>query len=534
MIGKLIATLAETIEPNFRNSLRVPLRLRSAASTTTTEIIAVMTRPLGFGIGKPCQHSWFGRWCCVVLLIGCALSSSALADQVSTKNRAHHPNVVIVFTDDQGWGDVSCYGATHVKTPHIDRLASEGVRFTNFYVSQPVCSASRASLLTGCYANRVNILGALGPFAKNGLSPAEHTLAEVVKPLGYATACFGKWHLGSRPKYLPTRQGFDEYYGIPYSNDMWPSHPESPKNYPLLHWYKQDQPADPISDLDDQNKITRRLTEKAVDFIHRQGEGPFLLYVPHSMPHVPLGVSARFRQISLYGPYADVIKEIDWSVGEIRKVLEEENVLDNSIVMFASDNGPWLSYGDHAGTTGGLREGKGTTFEGGVRVPFIVRYPPLIPTGTVCEIPAMTIDVLPTIVELTGGQPPQRTIDGQSLVSLLRGDKSAPSPHEALLFWYEDRQLQAIRMGDWKLHFPHTYRSLEGRPSGNNGQPTEYRYGIHIERSLFNLRDDPAESINLADQHPDVVETMEKMAVSMRESLGDTLTKHEGAEIRRN
>ena len=438
------------------------------------------------------------------------------ADQISSNQETRKPNIVIVLTDDQGWGDLSCYGGTHVSTPQIDRLAAEGIRFTDFYVSQPVCSASRASLLTGCYAQRVGIHGALSPRATGGLAPAEHTLAEVVKPLGYATACFGKWHLGHLPRFLPTNQGFDEYYGIPYSNDMWPSHPETPKAYPILQWYAQDKPVEPITDLDGQNQITRRLTAKAVDFIHRQRHHPFLLYVPHSMPHVPLGASARFRQSSLYGPYADVIKEIDWSVGEIRQALADEGVLDHTIFIFSSDNGPWLSYGDHAGTTGGLREGKGTTFEGGIRVPLIVRYPPLIPAGEVCDVPAMTIDLLPTIVELTGGVAPERKIDGVSILPQLSAEPNVPPPHDALLFWYNQQELQAMRMGDWKLHFPHRYRSLEGRPPGNNGRPAEYRYGIPLELSLFNLKDDPGETTNVAQQHPDIVQAMQAIGFKVR------------------
>jgi arylsulfatase A len=452
----------------------------------------------------------------------CLLSSAA----------ARHPNIVIVFTDDQGWGDLSCYGSRDIPTPNIDQLSAEGVRLTNFYVSQPVCSASRASLLTGCYANRVGIRGALNPRATHGLHPDEHTLAEVVKPLGYATACFGKWHLGHRPEFLPGNQGFDEYYGIPYSNDMWPGHPESPKNYPVLQWFTNDGPADPIMDLDGQDQITRRITEKAIDFIHRQGQKPFLLYVPHSMPHVPLGAGPRFRQSSMAGPYADVIKEIDWSVGEIRKALEHEGVLDDTLFLFASDNGPWLNYGDHAGTTGGLREGKGTTFEGGVRVPLVARFPRVIPAGTVCHEPAMTIDILPTLVELTGGMAAERKIDGKSILPLLRGQVGATSPHEALYFWYHDRQLQAMRMGPWKLHFPHKYRSLEGRAAGNNGRPAKYTYGIKIDLSLFDLSNDRQETINVAADHPDVVERMTRLAEDMRSRLGDTLRGIEGREIR--
>ena len=447
------------------------------------------------------------------------------------------PNVVVVFTDDQGWGDLSCQGSEDINTPNIDRLAAEGMRFTDFYASQPVCSASRASLLTGCYANRLGIRGALAPSARSGLDPDEHTIAEVVKPLDYATACYGKWHLGHLEPFLPTRQGFDEYYGIPYSNDMWPGHPESPKAWPRLPIYGGDVesgcgPIEYLDDLDGQDLITRELTERAVDFIDRNADRRFLLYVPHSMPHVPLGAGPAFRQSTMYGPYGDVIKEIDWSVGRIREALEEHGILDETIFIFTSDNGPWLSYGDHAGTTGGLREGKGTTFEGGVRVPMIVRYPPLVPKASVCRQPAMMIDVLPTIAELTGGEFPTRKIDGRSLVPLLAGSGDAEDPHQALFFWYRKDELQAMRMGRWKLHFPHAYRSLEGRPGGNNGRPTKYNYGMSIGLELFDLESDPNETINLAEAHPEVVREMSAMADEVRGRLGDTLTGVEGSEVR--
>ena len=442
------------------------------------------------------------------------------------------PNIVIVFTDDQGWGDLSCNGSEDIPTPHIDRLATEGIRFTDFYVSQPVCSASRASLVTGCYANRLGIAGALGPNAKVGLAPEEHTIAEVVKPLAYHTACFGKWHLGHHPEFLPTQQGFDEYYGIPYSNDMWPGYPPGRKNYPPLQWYTGDGPDTQITHLDDQELITRRLTEKAVDFIHRCGQEPFLLYLPHSMPHVPLAVAPEFRQSTMYGPYGDVIREIDWSVGQLTQALEEEGVLDDTLIMFTSDNGPWLNYGDHAGTTGGLREGKGTTFEGGVRVPFVCRYPRQIPPGQVCSEPAMTIDILPTIVEITGGAAPTRATDGISILPLLRGDNGATSPHEALFFWYGNGRLEAMRKGLWKLHFAHGYRSLQGRRPGNNGIPARYTYNVPLPSSLFNLERDRGETRDVAHQNHEVVLELTKLADQMRAELGDKLTGIEGTANR--
>jgi arylsulfatase len=470
------------------------------------------------------------------LLILSLLTASAWSADDPPATRP--PNVVIVFTDDQGWGDLSCFGSTDIPTPNIDRLAEEGMRFTNFYVSQPVCSASRSSLLTGCYANRIGISGALVPSTRHGLDPDETTIAEVVKPLGYATACFGKWHLGHLPPFVPTAQGFDEYYGIPYSNDMWPGHPESPKAWPRLPIYGSDAsgwcgPVDWIDDLDGQDRITRDLTEHAVRFIDRHADEPFLLYVPHSMPHVPLGVGPAFRQSTMYGPYGDVIKEIDWSVGEIRAALERHGILDDTIIIFTSDNGPWINYGDHAGTTGGLREGKGTTFEGGVRVPMVVRYPAIVPAGATCETPAMTIDMLPTIAEIVGGDLPDRVIDGVSIVPQLRGDADAGDPHEALYFWYAANELQAMRSGKWKLHFPHTYRSLEGMAGGNNGRPTKYRYGVPIGLELFDLDADPAETTDVAAANPEVVARLSAMADAMRAKLGDKLTGVEGADIRR-
>ena len=477
------------------------------------------------------------RWSSLVLLAP-ILAGAPVAAAPADGEVTRPPNVVIVFTDDQGWGDLSCFGSTEIPTPNIDRLAEEGMRFTSFYVSQPVCSASRSSLLTGCYANRVGISGALVPSTRHGLDPDETTIAEVVKPLGYATACFGKWHLGHLPPFVPTAQGFDEYYGIPYSNDMWPGHPESPKAWPRLPIYGSDGsgwcgPVGWIDDLDGQDRITRDLTEHAVRFIDRHADEPFLLYVPHSMPHVPLGVGPRFRQSTRYGPYGDVIKEIDWSVGEIRAALERHGILDDTIVIFTSDNGPWINYGDHAGTTGGLREGKGTTFEGGVRVPMVVRYPAIVPANATCETPAMTIDLLPTIAELTGGDLPEREIDGVSIVTLMRGDEDAGDPHEALYFWYAADELQAMRSGRWKLHFPHKYRSLEGRPGGNNGRPAKYRYGVPIGLELYDLESDPAESVDVAAANPEVVARLSAMADEMRAKLGDKLTGVKGSDVRR-
>jgi arylsulfatase A len=407
---------------------------------------------------------------------------------------------------------------------HIDQLARDGVRFTDFYVAQAVCSASRTALLTGCYPNRVGILGALGPASKHGIHDDETTLAEVLKTRGYATAIYGKWHLGHHPQFLPTRHGFDDYYGLPYSNDMWPKHPTAKfPDLPLVEGEKT------IATNPDQTRLTTGYTERAVRFIENNRDRPFFLYLPHAMPHVPLFVSERHRGKSARGLYGDVIMEIDWSVGEILAALRQHKLEENTLVIFTSDNGPWLSYGDHAGSAGPLREGKGTTFDGGVRVPFVARWPGKIPAGRVCNEPAMTIDVLPTVARLAGASLPKLPIDGKDIGPLLRGEAAAKSPHEALYFYW-DRHLQAVRSGPWKLHFPHPYRSLAGKP-GVGGQPGAYAQA-KIDLSLFNLEKDVGETTNVADQHPEVVARLKVLADRMRDELGDSATKQEGKGVR--
>jgi arylsulfatase A-like enzyme len=394
------------------------------------------------------------------------------------------PNVVLVFADDLGYGDVGCYGAKGYKTPNIDRLAAEGVRFTDFYVAQAVCSASRAALLTGRYSNRVGILGALGPNAKNGIKASEMTLAEVFKSRGYATAIFGKWHLGDHDPFLPPDHGFDEYFGLPYSNDMWPKHPENARAYPPLPLIEGKRK---VAEMPDQRMLTTWYTEHAVSFIDRSRDKPFFLYVPHSMPHVPLHVSEKFAGKSQRGLFGDVLEEIDWSVGQILDALKRNGLEQNTLVIFTADNGPWLSYGDHAGSAGPLREGKATTFEGGVREPAIFRWPGRIPAGAVCREPAMTIDVLPTVAKLIGADlPKDLVLDGRDVWPLITNQPGAKSPHEALYFYW-NRELQAVRSGKWKLHFPHEYRAeTETTRAASGGKPGQYRQE-RIELSLLDL-----------------------------------------------
>lgn len=431
---------------------------------------------------------------------------------------ASRPNIVLIFTDDQGYEDVGCFGSPDIRTPNLDRMAREGVRLTDFHVAQAVCSASRAALLTGCYSNRVGILGALGPKSNHGIASSELTIAEMLKQQGYATAIYGKWHLGHHPQFLPTRHGFDEWFGLPYSNDMWPFHPVNPEAWPPLPLFADEKIIDAEVTGDEQKMLTTWYTERAVSFIEQHREEPFFLYVPHSMPHVPLYVSEKFAGRSPRGLYGDVIMEIDWSVGEILTALKQNGLDEKTLVVFTSDNGPWLSYGDHAGAVGALREGKGTMWDGGCREPFIARWPGKIPAGTVCRELAGTIDILPTLAEITGASLPQHAIDGKSIWPLLSGEAHARSPHEYYLFYY-GRQLQAVRSGRWKLHFPHAYRSLKGKP-GHGGKPGPYiqkRTGL----ALYDVVRDPGEAVDLREEFPEVVARLQQYGKAARAELGD-------------
>jgi arylsulfatase A-like enzyme len=436
------------------------------------------------------------------------------------------PNFIIIFADDLGYADIGSFGATGYKTPNLDRMAAEGMRFTNFYVAQAVCSASRAALLTGCYPNRIGILGALNHQAQHGINANEMTIAEVLKTQGYATAIFGKWHLGHHPQFLPPRHGFDEYLGLPYSNDMWPNHPTAGKFYPELPLIEGEK----VNQLmPDQTQLTTWYTERAVKFIEKSKDQPFLVYLPHAMPHVPLYVSDKYKGKTEHGIFGDVIEEVDWSVGQILMTLERLQLDRNTLVIFTSDNGPWLSYGNHAGSAKPLREGKGTSFDGGVRVPFIARWPGKIPAGSVNQAPAMTIDLLPTIAKLAGAKiSKDRMIDGRDIWQLLSGKRAAQSPHEALYFYW-GRELHALRSGKWKLHLPHSYQHLE--EAGGGGSPGRY-VRREIGLSLFDLELDMGETTNVAGQHPEVVKRLMTLAERAREDLGDSLTNREGKNVR--
>lgn len=454
--------------------------------------------------------------CLLSLALVCSLAASLPAKETP-------PNVVLIFADDLGYGDLACFGNATIRTPNLDRLAKEGVRLTSFHTAQAVCSASRTALLTGCYPNRVGILGALGPASKIGIHDDETTLGELLKARGYATAIYGKWHLGHHPRFLPTRHGFDDYHGLPYSNDMWPNHPTS--KFPALPLIEGDKT---IATNPDQTTLTTRYTQRAVAFIEKNRQRPFFVYMPHSMPHVPLFVSDKHKGKSKAGLYGDVIEELDWSVGEVLKALKDNGLEENTLVMFTSDNGPWLSYGNHSGVAGPLREGKGTTFEGGVRVPFVARWPARIKPGRVSAEPAMTIDVFPTLAKLSGAKLPERRIDGKDISALLIEDK-ARSPHDALYFYW-DRELQAVRSGKWKLHFPHSYRSLKDK-GGLDGKPGPY-VQKKIGLALFDLDQDVGESTDVAEKNPEVVKRLQALADDMRAELGDSATKQVGRGVR--
>ena len=469
------------------------------------------------------------------LVARCSVAAEATKSEASTP-----PNVVIIFIDDLGYADIGPFGARGYSTPHLDRMAREGRVFTDFHSATAVCSAARAALLTGCYPERVSIHGALPPSARHGIHSDEVTLADLCRSRGYATAIYGKWHLGHHRPFLPLQHGFDEYFGLPYSNDMWPRHPElasSPKvgkrkqGYPELPLIEGNDVIDPVVDGDDQAKLTTQYTERAVGFIERNKSRPFFLYVPHTMVHVPLYVSEKFRDKSGAGLFGDVMMEVDWSVGRILDALRDHQLDQNTLVVFTSDNGPWLSYGNHAGSAGPLREGKGTMWEGGYRVPCIMRWPGNVPAGTTCDELVSTMDLLPTIARLIGAElPADRAIDGKDIWPLIAGEPGATSPHDAFYCYYGGA-LCAVRDRRWKIVFPHEYRTLGGKPGGRDGIPAPYKQ-VQANRALYDLKNDIGETADVSAEHPEVVARLESQAEQARKALGDTLTGRKGSQVR--
>ncbi len=481
-----------------------------------------------------CGHPW--------LKISAVVLTATIGFFTSAHAAAPKPNIVIIFTDDQGYADVGKFGAEGFATPNLDRMADEGAIFRNFHDAQPVCSASRAALLMGCYPNRIGIHGALGPGTKIGLSANETTLAQLLKGQGYATAMLGKWHLGDAPKFMPLQHGFDQFFGLPLSVDYWPGHPDLITNFPpSLVAIKREYPNLPIYDgtnifrkemtIDDLNHLTTWYAERAVKFIDANTNRPFFLYVAQSMPHVPLGVSDKFRGKSKRGLYGDVIEEIDWSVGEILAALKRNGLDDNTLVIFTSDNGPWLCFGNHGGSAKPLREGKGTNWEGGTRTPCIMRWPGHIPAGADTWDMLMTIDLFPTIAKLVGADLPAHKIDGLDVWPIISRQPGATNPHAAYWFYYEVNQLQAITTGDgrWKLQLPHTYQTLDGKSGGTNGVPVPYAHRKIEAEELYDLGHDIGESTNVAAQHPEIVKQLEAEAEKARVDLGDGAVKRPGS-----
>jgi len=466
-----------------------------------------------------------------LLAVAALLLSARVATCEGVSDNGRTPNVVVIFIDDMGYADIGPFGTDdypNYPTPNLDRMAEQGRTFTDFQVAQAVCSASRAALMTGCYSNRVSILGALFPLHTHGINPEETTIAEICKQKEYATAAFGKWHLGHHPKFLPAAHGFDEYFGLPYSNDMWPwtyDNVRAPaddwkaKRFPPLPLIENTQVVDTDVTPEDQAQLTTQYTEHAVDFIERNKDRPFFLYVPHTMVHIPLFVSEKFQGKSGAGLYGDVMMELDWSAGQILDALRENGLAENTLVIFTADNGPWLNFGNHAGRTGGLREGKGTMFEGGSRNATIMWWPGTIPAGTTCDTMAMTIDILPTVAHLVGAELPKQKIDGKNIWPIIAGEPEAASPHEAY-FLYWGNELQAVRTERWKLHLPHAYHHYLMDQAGRDGHP-----GKTVQRkiglALFDMDADRNETTNVADEHPEVVARLLALAEQMRADLGD-------------
>jgi arylsulfatase A len=450
------------------------------------------------------------------------LLTACLVLALAQVHAAAKPNFIIIFPDDQGYGDLSCFGSATIRTPQLDRLAQEGRRFTSFVVPSSICSPSRAGLLTGCYPKRVGMAkGVLTPGSTSGLNPTEHTIADHLKEDGYATACIGKWHLGHHPEVLPTAQGFDRFYGIPYSNDM--NHPDNkgkPDGGPegmdtlwndpestLTKWRTPLMENEKIVELPvDQRTITRRCTDRGIAFIKENIDRPFFLYLPYSMPHVPLYVPDDVRDPDSKRAYINTIEHLDTEIGRLINYLRENKLTDNTYIIFATDNGPWLTFKHHGGSAGPLREGKFSTFEGGHRVPCIMWAPGRIPAGTQCDALASTIDLLPTIAALTHTKlPGDRTIDGTDITSLLDGTSN--SARKDFLYYAPSGQIEGIREGNWKL----LIRQKESQKETPSPQVRE--------TLLFNLTTDLGEKTNLAAQNPEIVERLRQKMLAQNTAV---------------
>ena len=454
-------------------------------------------------------------------------AASALSGGLMATNPT---NIVLINLDDVGYGDFSFNGAYGYKTPNIDRMAAEGMQFTHFLACQPISGASRAGLLTGCYPNRIGFSGAPGPGSDYGIHPDEMTMAEMLKQKDYKTAIYGKWHLGDDKQFLPLQNGFDDYYGLPYSNDMWPFHPQQGErfNFPDLPTYEGNEI---IGYNTDQTKFTTDYTMRAVNFITENKDEPFFLYLAHSMPHVPLFVSDKFKDKSEQGLFGDVMMEIDWSIGQILKTLHELGLEENTLIVLTSDNGPWANYGNHAGSAGGLREAKATTFDGGNRVPCVMYWKGEIEPGTISNQLTSNIDLLPTFADITQVPLPERKIDGVSILPLMKSEKDA-NPRESFVYYFNKNDLEAVTDGMFKLVFPHNYVTYGSHVPGNDGQPGNLTFIDLKKAELYDLRRDPGERYDVLSQYPEVAAKLMKIADEKRYELGDNLLRIKGTENR--
>jgi arylsulfatase A len=422
------------------------------------------------------------------------------------------PNVVLILVDDLGYGDAPGYGDQAYDLPNLSRLAQEGMRFTDYYSASTVCSAARASLLTGRYGVKTGVTGVISANTSVALPLEEVTLAERYRKLGYATAIFGKWHLGNQPSHWPLQQGFDQWLGTIGSNDMGKGQPSLEQRRLGRAGVELVENQRIIETNPDQRHLTRRYTERAIDFIRQQHHQPFFLYVPHNMPHTPLFVSERFDGHSGRGLYGDVLAELDWSLGEIMRTLDDQKLTDNTILIFTSDNGPWLIFGNHGGTAGILDGGKKQTLEGGSRVPLIVRWPGHIPAGSTCNQWVSALDFTPTLMQLSGENVAhEKKLHGRDLSSWWLGDLSAPVPDRSYFFYYE-RELQALRHNNWKLRLPHTdTQAPDPEQIGHDGERGAIMK-VPRTQALFDLSTDPSETRDLSAQHPDILQKMLQLA----------------------